>query len=161
MHRWWKAFFLSVILACAAAGCLDYEEEMTLDTKGAGVVRIHYYTDETTAQLLEGEDSPFALDQKAVEERLEGNAAKLRSLDVYSANGQRHAVLEIEFAGPEKLAGNWPFEGRTFSLSRRDDGLYVYRTVIGLAADEETGQDGSAGIQHPTWPIARSTGVSS
>lgn len=141
MARWWKAALFSALVLFVVSGCFDYEEEITLNANGSGTVRVHYFTEESYAPMFEGEDSPFTLDQETLAQRLEGTTAKLQSSKVYTEDGLRHAVFALEFTDLEKLAGNWPFEDRTFSLERRSDGLYVYRSVISFSAEAEVSQE--------------------
>lgn len=162
MHRWWKALVLAAVIVVTVSGCMDYEEEITLARDGSGTVRIHYYMDESMAQMMAGETTPFPFDEASIEAIFKDAPVKLVKSEVYTENEQKHVVLVIEFPDLEKLQECQFFADRTISMVRRDDGAIEFRMVItkgeaevaAAGAEESVSEesvDGEFGLDDTDW----------
>lgn len=138
---------MCIVIAAIAlsAGCIDYEEKITLRKDGSGYMTIHYFTDESTIEeeKMEEEELPFSFDQysfdqKEIEDELADENIRVEKVESYTEEGKRHLIAKLFFKNINKIPHKWIFENRELQFTK-ESGFLTFRSVL-LLGGEETGE---------------------
>ena len=149
MRKWWRTILFTAILATATlGGCINYEEEITLNEDGSGTLTMHYSIEESMVEMMEGmtegmeemegmemtAEMPFALDEAGVKEQFSSCPQKPRDVQVYSKDGERHIVVTFDFRHVNEIPDS-VLEGREITVTKDKDGFLNYHTSFVLEED--------------------------
>lgn len=131
---------LAVISVVIAAGCVNYDERIELNTDGSGLVRMHLAISEQVLRMTgrpqpRKEEDLLPMPREELVRELEADHFKVRSLRAESAQGLRHFYIVLEFKSLDDLAKSEYFGGRKVSLKR--DGA-KWRCVQEINVSEKT-----------------------
>ncbi|NOZ22177.1 MAG: hypothetical protein GXP25_13950 [Planctomycetes bacterium] len=144
-----KRFAPRIVFACLlialSAGCINYEEEITLNSDKSGTITMHYWTSEKFAAIAEqkeketkGEQTglglPFSQDQAERIFNIE-KVIKIKygpTIDKGRERGYRHITITCEFddINDEKFPSIPLFEGGSISFKEDEKGNLVFTRVF-------------------------------
>ncbi|HPF35681.1 MAG TPA: hypothetical protein P5571_08400 [Candidatus Krumholzibacteria bacterium] len=150
------ALLLAPVLLLSLGGCIQLQNQTTLNGDGSGTVSLDYtMSTEVEGAFKElqtldggmnedmGEVPMFdeSFDKAALESKLKENGAKLTAFSNSVADGQRKVHIEISFKNPEGMEaalGGALAAGGALGLFKNQDGDYVLK---GVPTPEAEGED--------------------
>ncbi|MCP4231879.1 MAG: hypothetical protein GY771_17255 [bacterium] len=142
-----KTYLLLSVLAISVlivAGCINYDQDMTLEADNSGTVKIHYTN---AGQGQEGvPDLPFV--EEDIVASYDGAGVEVYDIEIVTAEGEETATPEatyyVDFKNVEDLNGYGIFaigDDIVQTISVTDEGdtrTYVQTCTLNMTVDEET-----------------------
>lgn len=157
MHHGRSGHKLAALLLCALpllTGCLDYGEELTIDEKGGGSLRIDFVADmnfmSEVAKAIGDEPRPEEMrgpTKEEIQQGLQVEGIKLKELDVEDKGGKTKVHIALDFTSIDALKKIEGFgDDRTIEFFDEGNGkvrvVYSFDTSD-LVPVEETGEPGA------------------
>jgi hypothetical protein len=119
-----NAAALRLVLAAAAialAGCIDYEQELSLNADGSGRFALHYWVKDHL--LTQWDDGRALFRDDTVRQRFAGPGRELESVsfDRRDEDSTRHAHVAVLFRAVSDLNGMRGLDEADFRFERRGD----------------------------------------
>jgi hypothetical protein len=125
-----------IALVLVIAGCIEYEEKVTLRHDGSGTMIVHYTISESMLNMGKEGDVPLTFDKEEIEKELESENVKIEKIESYTDEGKRHIVTELSFKDINKLPDKWVFKDRQMSFAQ-EGGFFTFRSIFTMGEKEE------------------------
>jgi uncharacterized lipoprotein YehR (DUF1307 family) len=110
-----------VVLALALYGCINYEQEVTLNLDGSGTMKIHYWAKENNVMWLSS--NKLAFDEAKIREQYKSDNITVSAVKVESdtKDSTKHVRVELAFKNIAKLTEVPGFKDMTISWTDKGE----------------------------------------
>ncbi len=136
--------FLLLFIIVILSGCLNYTQEVSLNTDGSGTMKIHYWMKIPQSGQLEMIDQLGIFNKDSINAQFTSPYSALEDVEVYAdtLDSTYHAKIELTFVHIDSLRLTKPFSDAQFSLKDGAAGQKIFSQFIAPIATG-FGLDGS------------------
>ena len=120
------------------AGCINYEEDLTLKSDGSGEMLMHYSISEQLSSMMamgggqqqDGKDEmPFKFKENEIRDALQADGVQVKKVEMKAEGGQQHVYVTVNFKKITDLNQTKTFKEMPFEWGEEGK-VIVFRHIL-------------------------------
>ncbi len=130
-----------MVLAVLVAGCINYEEEITLNADGSGTMLMHYSIPQQLHAMMEmggqdtgqdkSEEMPFKFKEAEIRADMNAPGVTVEKVESKAEGDQQHFFVNVSFKKLTDLNKTKPFQKMPFQWKEEDKNVTFQQTLEG------------------------------